>query len=118
MSEYIKTEVLEDICRLYGISYDCIIDEVNIISAKDIVSNMSVSDIRSVLDKKESVFATQVWTKDDIIAGLKAMNVERPDETLILEIADEAKQPLEDCSENWECLHNVIKRVLNRRNIK
>jgi len=110
---YVKLEDLEDACRICGVSYDSIQGMMKRVSAEDIVKNMPVSDIRILLEEKEQVFATQVWTKNDIIAALRSKNINNPDDDLVNKIEVAAKAYLEDCSDNWERLYAVISGILN-----
>lgn len=118
MPEYVALEELENACRQYGISYGCILDAVKPISAEDVVSNMPISKIQDALAKQGQIFATQIWTKNDIVTCIKDEGVAEPDEELVMAIAAETVQSLEDCSDNWNPLQAATKRVLDRRNKK
>ena len=111
---YVDIEELENLFKEYSIPYTNIFDELREVSAEKIASSLSVSQMKDSLESKEEVFAVQVWQKEDIKAALAALEV-KPDDNLITDIMIEAKGQLEDCSDNWERLHNVINQVRNRR---
>lgn len=105
---YVNVEELEDVFKQYNIPYTNIFDELKIVSAKEVAADMSVHELRTALENKEEVFATQVWQKTDIYAAMNALNI-IPDDELVAGIMSSANAPLEDCSDNWDRLHAVIK---------
>lgn len=105
---YVDMEDLENLFREYNIPYTNIFDEIRTVSAEEIAEEMSVSDLRSVLENRDGVFATQIWVRDDIYAAMRALQIQ-PDECMVTEIIGNAQGLLEDCSDNWDKLHRVIK---------
>lgn len=108
---YVDMEKLEELFRQYNIPYTNIFDEIKTMSAEEIAGNMSVHELRDVLEKKEEVFATQIWQKADIYAAMNVLNItpELLDNETVARIMSHAKAPLEDCSDNWDRLHVAIK---------
>lgn len=109
---YVKLSDLNDICRIHGISYHNALDGIKPVTSEDIVEEMPISDVRSILEKRQQVFATQTWTKADAIAALRSAGIHNPDDRLVMEVMDEARNLIEDCSDNWEHLHSAARSVL------
>ena len=112
---YVDKEKLEIMLREYGVTDTCsyIMDMIESVSAKEVASTLSVHELRTVLEDKEEVFATQVWQKSDVSAAMKALNI-KPDNNVIMDVMCRAKAPLEDCSDNWDRLHTVIRECIGR----
>lgn len=118
MSEWVKAEDLEDVCRIYGISYGCIMDNLRPVSKEDITNSMPISELRELLEKRDRVFATQIWTKDDIVAGLKAEGITDIEDILVAKIIKDVKSKLEDYSDGWDILMDSIKKILEQEGLK
>lgn len=110
---YVKMEELEHKFMEFGIPYTNIFDELESISAEEVASRMTSSDLARLIENKNDVVAVQVWKKDDVEAALSRLNIE-PDKDLISEVAVKAKSGLEDRSVNWDRLHAVIKDCMMR----
>lgn len=115
MAEYIKLEDLEDACRINGIPISHVLDGILRMTEEDITNDMSLSERIALLEKHEQVFATQIWTKDDIIATLKSNGVENPDDSLVEKIAEDVTHSLTNCSYGWSSLDHKTKQILNGR---
>lgn len=109
---YVDMKELEDALRHNGCCF--ILDELESVSAGDIMNAVPVIDLKCALDGKKEVFATQVWTKTDIEAAMEALGVQ-PDKGLVAEVMQDAAKSLEDCSDNWDKLHASIKECMGRR---
>lgn len=115
---YVKLEDLEDACRICGFSYDFLTESLKPVSREDVAKDIPARDMRALWEEKEQVFASQVWTRQDIEAVLAQRHVKDPDDGLVAEIAAQAKGVLEDCSDNWDRLDNVIFNVLKERSTR
>lgn len=114
---YVDMEELENMFRQYAIPYTDIFDEIKSVSAEDVAKEMSVHELTCVLENKDEVFAMQVWQKSDIHAALNKYGVDA-DEERMKKIMYAAKGPLEDCSDNWDKLDDVIHGcILGRTNV-
>lgn len=115
MSDYVKLDDLVAALKAIDAPYSCIAENLPLKSEDDIAESMSPHFIRAALDKHGTVIAVQMWTKGDIISALEKKHVKDcMNDSLIEEIAKEAKNALEDCSDNWERLEWIIDDVLNR----
>lgn len=115
MSDYVKLDDLVTTLKAFGVPYKHIIEKLPLKSEDDIAESMSAQFIRTALDKNDTVIAVQMWTKGDIISALEEKHVKDcMNDKLIGEIAKEAKNALEDCSDNWERLGWIIDDVLKR----
>lgn len=116
---YVDMEELERLFKKYNISYIDIFNELKTVSANKAAGELSVYDLREVLDNKEEVFAIQIWQKEDVKAAINAMNCKCINEDEIIEkVMFHAKTFLEDCSDNWDKLYTVIKDCLTGRTNK
>lgn len=115
---YVEMEVLEDLFQQYDIPYTNIFDELKTVTARDAAKTLSVLDLRDMLENNSAVFAVQAWQKEDVCTALCANNIHWPDEDLVNKIMEQAKGPLEDCSDNWDKLHAVIKACMPGRIIE
>lgn len=110
--QYVKMEDLENLFLQYAIPYTNIFDELETFSEEEIAESMSVYNLRSALDKKDEVFAVQLWQKEDVRAVLRRMDIGDADNTLIERIMAEAKAPLEACEDNWDRLYSAAEKCL------
>ncbi len=111
---YIDMEELETLFARYGISYTNIFDEMRHISPEEVAEEMTVHELSSVLESKNEVFAVQVWQKDDIVAATYDEQERRSSmryKELVDKIAQRAKRVIEDCSDNWDKLYQIIEDV-------
>lgn len=110
---YVEMSELERLFSLYAIPYTNIFDEMKTVTENEITAQMSVSELSSALSSKEEVFATQVWQRGDIEAGMEKEEIE-PEEELIRKVMMAARPSLEDCSDNWDRLLDVIRSCQNK----
>lgn len=115
---YVELETLEELLRENGCYF--LLEELNTVSAGDIVKDMSSFDLSQALDEKDDVFATQVWRREDIEATIRRLTDGQStallhDDVLIEEIMKEGKVSLENCSDNWNLLYHTVKKCIERR---
>lgn len=112
---YVEMETLEEALRENGCYF--LLEELDTVSAQDVVKDMSVLDLQTALESTDEVFATQVWKREDVRAAMRVKNIEL-DELFVSEVIAEATAALENCTDNWDRLHSAIEEVQKRRAAK
>lgn len=71
------------------------------------LKKMSVFDLTEELRSRGDVVAVQVWLREDLENALETNSYGHSDEN-IDEIAFDAKNALEDCSDGWDKIYAII----------
>lgn len=120
---YIEVGKLEQLFTQYAIPYTNVFDELTLVSPEDVVKEMSILDLKMIMDSRDDVVATQIWTREDIHAALRAVRMQPDakavlggivpeDVTFVDKVAEEVKPALENCTDNWDRIHAVIRECM------
>lgn len=126
---YVEMLQLEKLFAEYGCPYTNILDELTQVSPEDIVKGMSLVDLKIAMDSRDDVMATQVWSREDIHAAIRAVRMQPdkkavyghtvPEDTeFVNRVAERARYGLSDCSDNWERIHAAVRECMSEEEKK
>lgn len=114
---YVDVNELENLFAKYSVPYTNIYDELCRYNAEEVADTLPVSELREVLDRKDDVFATQIWQRSDVHTALRSLGYYNADSELVDAVMADAGSPLEDCSDNWERLSSIAQSCILKKGI-
>lgn len=114
---YVDMNELENLFAKHDIPYTNIYDELHKYSANEVADTLPVSELSEVLDRKDEVFATQIWQRSDVHTALRSLGCYNADSELVNAVMADAEDPLEDCSDNWERLCSIAQSCILKKGV-
>lgn len=111
MKRYFDMEDMENLFRQEGLSYTYL-TSIKSVSDEEIASTLPGSRLRELYEKKENVFASQNWTKEDIISRFEGNGCENPSEEKIDKVVQEVKGALENCEYGWCMIQAAVEKIM------
>lgn len=114
---YVDMNELENLFAKHDIPYTNIYDELHKYSANEVADTLPVSELSEVLDRKDEVFATQIWQRSDVHTALRSLGCYNADSELVDAVMADAEDLLEDCSDNWERLCSIAQSCILKKGV-
>lgn len=117
MGRYVKIEDVEQMLTdngIFGQQAGQMTDGLKTYSEEDITSSMDAADLSRALRNNGDVIAVQMWQRGDICAAIRAIEASEGRQLdmsseAVDKIAMEARSVLENTTDNWDKLHEVIR---------
>lgn len=126
---YIEVSKVKELLSQYGGSFLDLIEELTQDTEEEIIKNMSLASLKAVIDSRDDVVATQIWSREDIHAALRAVRMQ-PDKNAVYscpdpednvfvdKVAEKVKPSLENCTDNWDRIHAAIRECMSEEDRK
>ena len=114
---YVDMNELENLFAKHDIPYTNIYDELHKYSANEVADTLPVSELSEALDRKDEVFATQIWQRSDVHTALRSLGCYNADSELVDAVMADAEDLLEDCSDNWERLSSIAQSCILKKGV-
>lgn len=105
---YVDMEQLDYLFRQYNIPYIDTMDDLETVLAEDMAKELSVAELKNILQEKDGVIAIKVWEESDVQAAAASLGMQL-DRGQMENVIRHAKNSLLDCTDEWGRLHEAVK---------